>query len=81
MNHDIYVLNTRPEKQAKALTNKMIKDVTSKANAKLSAIEQIRKFILIDEEFTIENDMMTPTMKVKRFKVKSIFGDKLEELY
>ena len=60
---------------------KMIKEVTSNVNAKLSIIEQIRKFILIDEEFTIENDMMTPTMKVKRFKIKSIFGDKLEKLY
>ena len=60
---------------------KMIKEVTSKVNAKLSVIEQIRKFILIDEEFTIENDMMTPTMKVKRFKVKNTFGDKLEKLY
>jgi long-chain acyl-CoA synthetase len=60
---------------------KMIKDVVSKANAKLSVTEQIKKFILIDEEFTIENDMMTPTMKVKRYKVKSIFGDKLEKLY
>ena len=60
---------------------KMIKEVTSKVNAKLSAIENIRKFILIDEEFTIENDLMTPTMKVKRFKVKNIFGDRLEKLY
>ena len=60
---------------------KMIKEVTSNVNAKLSIIEQIRKFILIDEEFTIENDMMTPTMKVKRFKIKNIFGDKLEKLY
>ncbi|MDC0226581.1 long-chain fatty acid--CoA ligase [Alphaproteobacteria bacterium] len=60
---------------------KMIKEVTSKVNSKLSTIEQVRKFILIDEEFTIENDMMTPTMKVKRFKVKSTFGDKLEKLY
>ena len=60
---------------------KMIKKVTNKVNINLSVIEQIRKFILIDEEFTIENDMMTPTMKVKRFKVKNIFGAKLEELY
>ena len=60
---------------------KMLKEVTSKVNKKLSVIEQIRKFILIDEEFTIENDMMTPTMKVKRFKVKEVFGKKLENLY
>ena len=60
---------------------KMIKEITTKVNTKLSAIEKIRKFILVHEEFTIENDMMTPTMKVKRFKVKSIFKDKLEKLY
>ena len=60
---------------------KMIKEVTSKVNERLSIIEKIKKFILIDHEFTIENDMMTPTMKVKRFKVKKIFGEKLEDLY
>ena len=60
---------------------RMMKEITSKVNEKLSVIEQIRKFILIDEEFTIENDMMTPTMKVKRFKVKNIFGQRLENLY
>ena len=60
---------------------KMINEVTNKVNKNLSVVEQVRKFILIDEEFTIENDMMTPTMKVKRFKVKTIFQDQLEELY
>ena len=61
--------------------NKTIKEIISKVNNNLSVIEQVRKFILIDHEFTIENDMMTPTMKVKRYKIKSIFGDQLENLY
>ena len=61
--------------------NKTIKEIISKVNNNLSTIEQVRKFILIDHEFTIENDMMTPTMKVKRYKVKSVFGDQLENLY
>ncbi|MDC0192022.1 long-chain fatty acid--CoA ligase [Alphaproteobacteria bacterium] len=61
--------------------NKTIKEIISKVNNKLSVIEQVRKFILIDHEFTIENDMMTPTMKVKRYKIKSVFGDQLEKLY
>ena len=60
---------------------KTIKEIISKVNNNLSVIEQVRKFILIDHEFTIENDMMTPTMKVKRYKVKSVFGDQLENLY
>ena len=61
--------------------NKTIKEIISKVNNNLSTIEQVRKFILIDHEFTIENDMMTPTMKVKRYKIKGVFGDQLEKLY
>ena len=49
---------------------KMIKTTTERVNKKLSQIEQVRKFLLVDEEFTVENDMMTPTLKVRRFKVK-----------
>ena len=60
---------------------KMIKEVTMKANLQLSAFEQVKKFILIDKEFTIENDMMTPTMKVKRYKVKEVYKRELENLY
>ena len=48
---------------------------------RFSTIEQIRKFILIDEEFSIENGMLTPSMKVRRFKVKEKFKNKLEKLY
>ena len=60
---------------------RLIKTIIDKINKNLSIIEQVRKFILVDEEFTIENDMMTPTMKVRRFKVKEKYGNLLEELY
>ena len=59
----------------------MIKETTERVNKKLSQIEQVRKFLLIDEEFTVENDMMTPTLKVRRFKVKEKYQIKLEALY
>ncbi len=61
--------------------NKKIREVVDKVNKNLSAIEQIRKFILIDHEFTIENNMMTPSMKVRRFKVKDKYKESLENLY
>ncbi len=60
---------------------KIIKETTERVNNKLSQIEQVRKFLLADEEFTVENDMMTPTLKVRRFKVKEKYQSKLEELY
>ncbi len=61
--------------------NKLMKEVVDKVNKNLSVIEQVRKFILIDHEFTIENSMMTPSMKVRRFAVKDKYGDQLENLY
>ena len=61
--------------------NKVIKEVVNRVNNNLSVIEQVRKFILIDHEFTIENSMMTPSMKVRRFVVKDKYGDQLEQLY
>jgi len=60
---------------------KIIKQVTERVNKNLSAIEKVRKFILIDHEFTIENGMMTPSMKVRRFKVKEKYEENLENLY
>ena len=60
---------------------KMIKNTTERINENLNVTEQVRKFLLIDEEFTIENDMMTPTLKVRRFKVKEKYQNKLEQLY
>jgi len=59
----------------------IIKEVVDKVNKKLSIIEQVRKFIIIDHEFTIENEMMTPTLKVRRFIVKKKYKKRLEELY
>tara|TARA_Y100001970_G_scaffold290399_1_gene424003 strand:- start:1972 stop:3723 length:1752 start_codon:yes stop_codon:yes gene_type:complete len=61
--------------------NKLIKDVVNKVNKNLSVIEQVRKFILIDHEFTIDNSMMTVSMKVRRFAVKDKYKDQLEKLY
>ena len=60
---------------------KEINEVVNKVNKDLSVIEHVRKFILIDHEFTIENSMMTPSMKVRRFVVKNKYGEELEKLY
>ena len=47
----------------------------------LSKIEKIKKFIIIKEQFTIENGMMTPTLKLKRYKIIKKYKIELEKLY
>ena len=58
-----------------------INNVIEKINKKLTLLEKIKKIQLIDESFSIENGLMTPTMKVKRKKVIEKYKKQLEELY
>ena len=50
-------------------------------NKNLSLVEKVKKFKLIEEEFTIENGMLTPTLKLKRKKILHKYKDDLEKLY
>jgi len=50
-------------------------------NASLSNIEKVRKFILADAPFTTDNGLLTPTMKIRRHKIKEKYGEQLEALY
>jgi len=60
---------------------KEIDSVIEKINKKLTLLEKIKKIQLIDENFSIENGLMTPTMKVKRKKVTEKYKNQLENLY
>tara|TARA_Y100000591_G_scaffold297400_1_gene288330 strand:+ start:19 stop:1758 length:1740 start_codon:yes stop_codon:yes gene_type:complete len=50
-------------------------------NKSLSLVEKVKKFKLIKEEFTIENGMLTPTLKLKRKKILEKYKAELEKLY
>ena len=50
-------------------------------NKSLSSIEKVKKFKLIKEEFTIDNGMLTPTLKLKRKKILEKYKEELEKLY
>ena len=52
-----------------------------KINLDLSNIEKIKKFIIIKNQFTIENNMMTPTLKLKRYKIIETYKSELEKLF
>ena len=52
-----------------------------RTNRDLSQIERVRRFILADEPFTIENEQMTPSMKIRRHVLKGVYGERLDALY
>ena len=69
-----------PAKEFKGNKDKIVK-IINKVNENLSLVERVKKIHLIDEIFSIENGLLTPTMKVKRNKVIEKYKNILENFY
>ena len=69
-----------PNKEFKGQKEK-ISEIINKTNKNLTLVEKIKRFYLINENFSIENGLLTPTMKVKRNKVVEKYKNILENLY
>ena len=52
-----------------------------RVNRDLSVTERVRRFILADEPFTIENEQLTPSLKIRRHVIRQMYGERLEGLY
>jgi long-chain acyl-CoA synthetase len=52
-----------------------------RVNAELSVIERVRRFIIADEPFTVENQQLTPSIKIRRHVLKEVYGERLDALY
>ena len=60
------------------------KDVTAavdRVNAGLSGIERVRRILIADEPFTIENGELTPSLKTRRHVLRDRYGARLDGLY
>ena len=62
-------------------TKEEIQSEIEKVNKNLTKIEKIKKFFISDEKFSIENGMVTPTMKLKRYKIIQKYKNNFENLY
>ncbi len=67
--------------EKKTITDEEIEFEVEKINKKLSKIENIKKFFIISEKFSIENGMLTPTLKLKRYKIINNYKKEFEKLY
>lgn len=60
---------------------KAVGKAVSRVNAKLSNLERVRRFMVASHGFTIENEQMTPTLKIRRHIIKAEFGEEMDALY
>jgi len=65
----------------KNITEEKIQEEIEKINKGLTKIEKIKKFFIIKDQFTIENNMMTPTLKLKRYKIIKNYKKEIEKLF
>ena len=64
-----------------AALNKRVTAAVARANGRLSNLERVRKFALLPEACTVDNGLMTPTLKLKRHVLKQRYGEMLEGLF
>src|SRR5687767_6281297 len=58
-----------------------VRAAIDRVNGELSVIEKVRQFAFADEPFTIDNDELTPTLKIRRHKIRERYGERIDTLY
>ena len=59
----------------------LIKSEINKFNQELSKTENVMRFELLADEWTQENGLLTPTLKVKRNKISKRYADVIEGIF
>jgi long-chain acyl-CoA synthetase len=79
--HLVALLVPDPEIASAPDVHRRLEKAVDRVNAELSVIEKVRRFILADEAFTIENEQLTPSLKIRRHVIAKQYGERLDALY
>ena len=63
------------------LTKIITQELDRFLNNQVASYEQIRKFVIIKEPFSVENGMLTPTLKLRRQKIEEVYAEEINNLY
>ncbi|MGQ9464441.1 MAG: AMP-dependent synthetase/ligase [bacterium] len=59
----------------------IINHVVEEVNSSLASYEQIKKFRLIPNSFTVDSGLLTPTLKIRRKKISETYKQEIESMY
>jgi len=82
--HLVALLVADPETVAgldPAAVAKALGKAVDRVNAELSVIEKVRRFIVADAAFTVENEQLTPSLKIRRHVIAKVYGERLDGLF
>lgn len=79
--HLVGLLVPEPELAGSDDLQKRLSAAVDRVNADLSVIEKVRRFIVADAPFSVENKQLTPSMKIRRHVINAAYSAQLESLY
>jgi long-chain acyl-CoA synthetase len=79
--HLVALLVPDPEIASAPDVQARLQKAVDRVNADLSVIEKVRRFVFADEPFSIENEQLTPSLKIRRHVISKVYGERLDSLY
>jgi long-chain acyl-CoA synthetase len=79
--HLVALLVPDPEIASAPDVHQRLQRAVDRVNADLNVIEKMRRFIAADEPFSIENEQLTPSMKIRRHVISKVYGERLDALF
>ena len=70
-----------PEIAGKPDAQQRLSAAVDRVNREVSVVERVRRFALADSPFTVENEQMTPSLKIRRHVISEAYRERLEGLY
>ncbi|MEP1422826.1 MAG: long-chain fatty acid--CoA ligase [Erythrobacter sp.] len=58
-----------------------VRAAVDRTNKDLSVVEKVKSFAFADEAFSIENEEMTPSMKIRRHKIRDRYSERIDGMY
>lgn len=56
-------------------------EAVDRVNGELAVTERVRRFVIADAPFGLDNEMLTPSLKIRRHKIRAVYQSRLDALY
>jgi long-chain acyl-CoA synthetase len=72
---------SREELVANPRVQSLYEDIVEQINQNLAQFEQLKRFVVVPEELSIEDGTLTPTLKLRRRNVEARYKEEIEKMY
>ena len=59
----------------------LIQKQVDEANSQVAQVQQIKKFVVLEKEWTDSSGELTPTLKLKRNVIAEMYNEEIESMY